>query len=169
MATTEEENRMMRHNNPYSFHTQTDENPTFTWVSPNGEDPTGTYKIRLIARTDNNAPSGALIQCADTAENSVLLVNDFLQFPNAITPNGDGINDIFEIKNLIDGLGYPNNRLDIYNRWGSCVYHKENITSREDFWDPAATNTPSGTYFFKFTAVGYNGNIERSGSIEVLR
>lgn len=156
-------------NNPYSFHTQTDENPTFTWVSPNGEDPTGTYKIRLIARTDNNAPSGALIQCADTAENSVLLVNDFLQFPNAITPNGDGINDIFEIKNLIDGLGYPNNRLDIYNRWGSCVYHKENITSREDFWDPAATNTPSGTYFFKFTAVGYNGNIERSGSIEVLR
>lgn len=156
-------------NNPYAFHTDTLFEPTFTWVPSAGEDPTGAYKVRLIARTDNLTPSGQMLQCTDTAENTVLLVNDFLQFPNVVTANGDGINDIFEIKNLVDGLGYPINRLDIYNRWGSCVYHKENISSRDDFWDPAAGNNPAGTYFFKFTAVGYNGNIERSGAIEVLR
>lgn len=155
--------------NPYSFHTQTEANPSFTWVSDDGRDLTGEYLIRLIARTDNQAPSGQTVQCADTIENTVLLVNDFLQFPNVVTPNGDGINDILEIKNLIEGLAYPNNQLDIYNRWGSCVYHVENISRREDFWDPAATNSPTGTYFYKFTGVGYNGPIERTGAIEVLR
>ena len=98
-----------------------------------------------------------------------MLVNDFLQFPNVVTPNGDGVNDRFVIKNLIDGLGFPINQLDIYNKWGAHVYHKVNIASDDDFWDPNTNNMPAGTYFFRFSAKGYNGNIERNGTIEVVR
>lgn len=155
--------------NPYSVHTLVEDNPSFEWTASNGEDISGSYAVRLIARTDNAGPSGKLVHCADTVENTILLINDFLQFPSVVTPNGDGINDRFVIKNLVEGLGYPNNTLDIYDKWGSRVFHTENITKDEDFWDPAATRTPAGTYFYRFSGKGYNGNIERNGVVEILK
>lgn len=153
--------------NDISYHTMREENPTFKWTTE-GEDISGTYIARLIAKSRNMGPSGNVIECRDTVENKIVLVNDFLQFPNLVTPNGDGINDKFVIVNLVNGKGYPNNSLDIYNRWGKRVFHKENISSDDDFWDPAATNAPDGTYFWRFSGKGYLGNIERTGMVEVL-
>ena len=153
--------------NAVSYHTMTDVNPVFQWAT-DGEDISGTYVARLIAKTNNLGPSGNIVECRDTIENTILLVNDFLQFPNVITANGDGINDVFEIKNLVNGLGYPNNSLAIYNRWGKRVYFKENISSEDDWWDPAKDNIPAGTYFWRFSGKGYLGNIQRTGSVEVL-
>ena len=154
--------------NPLSVETLTDKNATwdFSTYADAGEVP-GSYAVRLIARTDNRAPSGNMVYCADTSENTVLVVNDFLQFPNVVTPNGDGINDRFVIVNLLSGMAYPINTLDIYNKWGTHVYHKENIAAEEDFWDPSGV--PAGTYFYRFSARGYNGNIEHNGAIEVIK
>lgn len=153
--------------NPRSVHTVTDETPTFNFSQYMDGDPSGIYSVRLIARADNLAPSGNMVYCRDTVENTILLINDFLQFPNVVTPNGDGINDRFVINNLVEGQGYPANSLDIYNKWGARVYHKENISRYEDFWDPK--DMPNGTYFYRFSARGYNGNIEHNGAIEVVR
>ena len=154
--------------NHISYHTLTDVNPTFEWET-DGSDISGSYVARLIAMTKNIGPSGNVVECRDTVENRILLVNDFLQFPNAVTPNGDGVNDKFIIRNLIDGLGYPNNSLAIYDRWGKRVYYKENISREEDFWDPAADNIPEGTYFWRFTGKGYLGDIQRNGVVEVIK
>lgn len=155
-------------NNLISVQTLTDENPTFDFstFSEPGEE-TGTYTARLISRTDNMAPSGNIIYCRDTSENTILLVNDFLQFPNVVTPNGDGINDRFVIGNLIGGMAYPVNTFDVYNKWGTRVFHKENIATDADFWDPS--DVPAGTYFYRFSARGYNGNIEHNGAVEVIK
>ncbi len=155
-------------NNLLSVQTLTDENPLFDFsqfASP--DELAGTYTARLIARTDNMAPSGNIIYCRDTTESTIMLVNDFLQFPNVVTPNGDGINDKFVISNLIGGLAYPVNTLDIYNKWGTRIFHRENITAEEDFWDPV--DVPAGTYFYRFSARGYNGNIEHNGAVEVIK
>ena len=154
-------------NNPLSVETLLDESPQFDFSQWTDEDPSGNYAVRLIARTDNHAPSGNIVYCRDTAENTILVVNDFLQFPNVVSPNGDGINDRFVIKNLVEGMGYPINQLDIYNKWGAHVYHKENISRDEDFWDPQ--HMPAGTYFYRFSARGYNGNVEHNGAIEVVK
>lgn len=154
--------------NPLSVETLTSHDATFNFSQyANEGEVSGTYGVRLIARTDNLAPSGNMIYCADTAANSILVINDFLQFPNVVTPNGDGINDRFVIINLLEGMGYPINSLDIYNKWGTRVFHKENISSDADFWDPAGL--PAGTYFYRFSAQGYNGNIEHNGAIEVIK
>lgn len=153
--------------NPLSVETFTTEDADFNFSDYTDGEFTGNYAVRLIARTDNMPPSGNIVYCRDTAENTILVVNDFLQFPNVVTPNGDGINDRFVIQNLVNGMGYPINTLDIYNKWGARVYHKENISSDEDFWDPQ--NLPSGTYFYRFSAKGYNGNIEHNGAIEVIK
>lgn len=153
--------------NDISFHTMREVNPTFEWET-DGSDISGTYIARLISMTSNMGPSGKIVECRDTVESKILLVNDFLQFPNAVTPNGDGVNDKFIIRNLINGLGYPNNSLAIYDRWGKRIFYKENIATEEDFWDPAATNTPAGTYFWRFNGKGYLGDIQRNGVVEVI-
>lgn len=152
---------------PRSVHTMTEESPVFNFSQYMEGDPSGLYSVRLISRSDNLAPSGNMVYCRDTIENTILLVNDFLQFPSVVTPNGDGINDRFVILNLVDGKGYPTNSLDIYNKWGTHVFHKENITRDDEFWDPK--DVPAGTYFYRFSARGYNGNIEHNGAVEVVK
>lgn len=154
---------------PYSFHTLTETSPTFEWTASEGQDLAGSYAIRLIARSDNRGPSGRLIQCIDTVENNIIIINDMLRFPSVITPNGDGINDIFIIENLVEGLAYPINTLDIYDKWGSRVFHATNISSRDQFWDPSRHNVPAGTYFYRFSGKGYKGNIEHNGVVEVIK
>lgn len=154
---------------PNSFATKLERNPVYTWTPKDGEDITGDYTVRLIARTDNYGPSGRLIQCADTVESTILIINDNIHFPTVVTPNGDGYNDRFVIQGLVEGLGYQINTLDIYDKWGSRVFHADNIKQDDQFWDPAKTNSPTGTYFYRFIGRGQAGTMERNGVVEVLR
>ncbi len=144
-----------------------DENPTYTWTGGSGEF-SGKNLVRLITTNQVTTNSGGIVSCVDTVEAYVVIINDFLQFPNTVTANGDGINDIFEIKNLVEGGAYTDNELYIYNHWGRKVYHVQNISRREDFWDPAANGDVSGTYYYRFSAKGYTGNILRNGTVQVL-
>ncbi|MBQ4420975.1 MAG: gliding motility-associated C-terminal domain-containing protein [Bacteroidales bacterium] len=92
-----------------------------------------------------------------------------LKFPNVITANGDGINDVFEIYDILRQTIFEETELFIYSRYGKRVYYKKNISKYEDFWDPAATNTSSGTFFYRFLAKSKHRNVEFSGTIEVLK
>ena len=47
-----------------------------------------------------------------------------LYFPNAFTPNDDGINDVFFAK----GKGIKTFKMYIYNRWGDLIFYSEDIT-----------------------------------------
>lgn len=154
-------------NNPLSFQTLTSHDARFNYADyNNGSELASSYNARLIARTDNLAPSGHTVYCSDTSTNTILVLNNFLQFPNVVSPNGDGVNDRFVITGLLEGNAYPVNSLDIYNAWGVMVFHRENISSPNDFWDPAGL--PSGTYYFRFSGHGYNGAVEHNGVVEVL-
>lgn len=47
-------------------------------------------------------------------------------FPNAFTPNGDGLNDVFKpVTNSLDCEHYS---ISIYNRWGAMIYQSNDIT-----------------------------------------
>jgi gliding motility-associated-like protein len=68
---------------------------------------------------------------------------EFQIYPG-FSPNNDDINETF----TITGLGeFPNNRLQVFNRWGNLVYDKAGYTN-----DWAGTwkgkDLPSGTYFY---------------------
>lgn len=60
--------------------------------------------------------------------------------PNVFTPNGDGLNDTFQIPGL---ELYEANELTIVNRWGGTVYDKKAYKN-----DWAATGLNEGTYFY---------------------
>ena len=63
-------------------------------------------------------------------------------FFNAFSPDGDGINDTWEIKNL--DL-YPDNDLSIFNRWGDEVFKAKSYTSLKA-WNGGNLNP--GTYYY---------------------
>ena len=42
-----------------------------------------------------------------------------VEVPNGVSPNGDGLNDFFEIQHI--GF-FPENELVIFNRWGDIIY-----------------------------------------------
>lgn len=57
------------------------------------------------------------------------------EFPNAFTPNGDGVNDefgMFEVENGCSPLEVQNFEMRIFNRWGQLVFESNNVEER---WD----------------------------------
>jgi len=87
----------------------------------------------------------------------LVLVSDVPFFiPEAFSPNGDGINDEFEIKGIAK---YKTVEIEIFNRWGNVVYKSNNYgegQGKSGFWDGVAGQgvrigsgpVPSGTYFY---------------------
>lgn len=107
--------------------------------------------------------------CIDTAVRQVTIVTCYLQFPGLVTPNGDGINDRWEVVNLVEMGLYPQNEVWIYNQWGVRVFHAKDITESDQFWDPNDLPCPDGTYYFRFMARNKYGIVRQNGVIEVLR
>jgi gliding motility-associated-like protein len=76
--------------------------------------------------------------------------NDPITFFNTFSPDGDGTNDRWEIKNI--DL-FPNNQLTIMNRWGSEVFNAKGY-SNANAWDGGRLN--NGTYYY-LLRVNING------------
>lgn len=101
----------------------------------------GTYTVTLII-------SNGL--CSDTISNVIKVTPALVEVPELLTPNGDGKNDVFDIKNI---EYFPDNELLVFNRWGNIVYSKK---SYKNEWDGSANvnfttgsgKLPTGTYFY---------------------
>lgn len=93
---------------------------------------TGLYKVCLSVYT--------LLGCNDSVCQVIHVIDDELELPNVVTPNGDGINDVLYIKSL---EYYPKNKLMVFNRWGTLVFEKENYAND---WKPS--NLSEGAYYY---------------------
>lgn len=90
-----------------------------------------------------------------------------LKIPNVMTPNGDGFNDTFIIKNEKTGndITYEYERVEllVYNRYGKVVYKDDNYMS-----DWNADGLSDGTYFFVIRTYGYFRNDDYQGSLTII-
>lgn len=133
----------------------------------------GDYDVTLRIETGNG--------CGDEITHTVVIEQD-LVFPNVITPNGDGINDVFAIENLNTSLhaedpdGYRNNKLVIFDRWGKKVYEADNydtfsrdgqIQLGSQVFDASAVS--DGVYYFSFYYKGRAKTITYNGSLTIIR
>jgi gliding motility-associated-like protein len=95
--------------------------------------------------------------CSDTAGVTVYVTTGYAIYPNnVITPNGDGYNDTWKIKNI---EYYPNNLILIYNTQGSLVKTLKNYTKND--WGATAESggkLSSGTYYYVITLYDGSGN-----------
>jgi gliding motility-associated-like protein len=85
----------------------------------------------------------------------------------AITPNGDGINDTWMIYNIEN---HPNNSVRVFNRWGSEVFFARGYQNN---WNGAYKNNnqplpDAGSYYYQLD-LDDNGSIEKDGWIYITR
>jgi gliding motility-associated-like protein/uncharacterized repeat protein (TIGR01451 family) len=81
-----------------------------------------------------------------------------IEIPEGFSPNGDGINDVFAVRNL--EVVYPNFRYEIFNRWGERIYtytHNGDPAKTPEWWDGISKSgrtvsndklSPSATYYY---------------------
>ncbi|WP_278010263.1 gliding motility-associated C-terminal domain-containing protein [Flavobacterium gyeonganense] len=86
---------------------------------------------------------------------------------NAFSPNGDGINDFFKIDNIDQTTCYPENTVEIYNRWGILVFETTNYNNTTNAFDGTSRGRttikqseglPTGTYFYIINYKSLDGN-----------
>lgn len=133
-----------------------------------GDNILGNFDVQLVASLTTQYDT-ITHTCTDTIHHTIEIVTAWLDFPNLVTPNGDGVNDTWEVVNLVDLGQYSMNELWIYDKFGTCVFHARNIRRHDQFWDPNHPHCPDGTYYYRFTAKSPHGLVRRNGVIEVIR
>ncbi len=137
----------------YEFYENTDTSNllTTTDVKYTLERP-GEYTSRVVA---------TYLQCRNvyTSENFIRVDSSLLEIPNVFTPNGDGLNDYFQVKALSLKLFSGK----IINRWGKVVYEWTDPRILEKGWNGKLMNdgqdAPAGTYYYIISATGYDDKV----------
>ena len=132
------------------------QNPTYSYGA------IGTYPVTLII---TNAQG-----CIDSVVNFIVINGDFTFYaPNAFTPNGDGINNIFIPK----GTGWDDSSFElmIFDRWGNNIY---NSTNANKGWDGKVNNIGTiaqiDVYVWKVSLNDiYGGSHKYIGSVTLLK
>ncbi|QCE40326.1 gliding motility-associated C-terminal domain-containing protein [Psychroserpens sp. NJDZ02] len=100
---------------------------------------------------------------------------DDLEMFNAVTPNGDGDNDVFVIRNI---ELYPENTVKVYNRWGVVVYETSSYGSNGNYFDGRSNGRvnvkegellPVGTYFYIVEYTKEGDTKSRAGYLYIQR
>ena len=152
--------------------------PSYEWrFTKEGSD--ATFMVRYEEETsyeftESGSTSVSLyVAYSDTTEAELIATikvsvsTSILEMPNAFSPNGDGINDVYKAKenhkSIIEFHAY------IFNRWGQKLYDWTDI---DGGWDGTFGGKPvsAGVYFVLVKAKGADGteyNIKRD--VNLLR
>lgn len=142
------------------------------WVDESGEVDMVTKSIRTASEV--NAQGVFTLGIVDSN------FTDDIKIYNAVSPNGDGKNDYFIIENI---HLYPNNSVQIVNRWGAKVYDTRNYDPNGDGTENVfqgqsegkgvigSGKLPSGTYYYILKYEKKNGNgsetVKKSGYLHL--
>ncbi len=128
------------------------QNPTHTYGA------TGSYMVKLLITTSNG--------CESEMQKEVIVHPDFAVYaPSAFTPNGDGLNDVFEVK----GIGIKQYLMQVFSRWGEMIYESNNL---ENHWDGKFNGefVSPGTYVY---TVNYKSMLDKDytlkGTVTVMK
>ncbi len=97
---------------------------------------------------------------------SVLIeVIENLEAYNVFSPNGDGINDFFDIENAVR---FPEMVVEVYNRWGALLFSTRGYDDASR-WDGTAhgKDAPLGTYYY--VIIPYSGAEPITGNVTIIR
>lgn len=146
---------------PYLVRYEEDTQVTFTRA--------GSHRVQLYAifTQGNDSICYTDEYWADADPLRVTISESKLEMPNAFSPNGDEINDVYRAKEGYQSL--VEFHAVIYNRWGQKLYEWNDPAGS---WDGTFHGTPvkQGVYFVHVTAKGADGrkyNIRRD--VNLLR
>jgi gliding motility-associated-like protein len=86
-----------------------------------------------------------------------------LNIPNAFTPDGDGTNDVWNLRSLSQ---FENCKVEIFNQWGSLMFRSNGYKTP---WDGKYNGepAPAGAYYFVID-LG-NGENKYTGTVTIIR
>ena len=113
----------------------------------------GNYNVKVVTTNGGYTSESNYVIC-NQPEPPIIVI------PNVFSPNGDGVNDLFTIQNL---LLYDYRSIIIYNRWGKVVY---SYNQYNNDWD--GKNVADGVYFVVVNIL--NGGLiqEFNGTLTIL-
>ncbi|MEI6346411.1 MAG: gliding motility-associated C-terminal domain-containing protein [Bacteroidota bacterium] len=154
-------------------HTPTTPNKTVSKLEVHSSIPTKTTAIESIVTptvsADDEETTSDFIATSEniSTENQGVKTSESnlrqlgVEFPNVFTPNGDGFNDFFVIKNIEK---ISQNRLIVINANGLKVYEANNYQNN---WD--ADNVPNGSYFYVLESKIDGASQTFYGTIQIIR
>ncbi|MFO7932465.1 MAG: gliding motility-associated C-terminal domain-containing protein [Bacteroidales bacterium] len=88
-----------------------------------------------------------------------------LEVYNVFSPNGDGVNDFFEIENA---GRFPDMIVEVYSRWGDQLFSSKGYDDGSR-WDGTARGkeVPVGTYYY--VVIPYSGAKPITGNVTIIR
>ena len=121
------------------------------------------YEVCNLECPGNCATATAILQ-SRTEDNT-----SEIDIPNAITPNGDGLNDAFVIDELLlNPQDYPNARLIVFNRWGDVLISAQPYNNDWEGTNDSGEDLPEGTYYYVLELDIGSGEIFK-GNVTILR
>lgn len=138
-----------------SYDTSSAKNPVRVY------DNVGKYPVMLISTTDQG--------CKDTVFKVLDIFDEMAVYiPNTFTPNGDNLNDIFNIRGA--GLIVEGFSMEMFDRWGTIVYSTKDILKG---WDGTIKGQQAGEgiYIYKVKIIGANGEGKKEyiGHVTLLK
>lgn len=118
----------------------------------------GNYKLRIHAYKPTIFAGDSLITYSNVIK--YVSTDKSLTIPNTFTPNGDGINDAFVIKNL---RFFPNSSLVVFDRWGKKVFETA------DYKNDWGANVEPGLYFFELIQNKESTLVTTKGTIKAVK
>ena len=116
----------------------------------------GTYSVVV---TDKNGCASSQVVVVGIAASA-----QCIEIPTIITPNNDGVNDTWQIKNI--DL-FPNAEVFVFTRWGKLVFHSKNLAANP--WNGTFEGTLLPTDSYHYVLHLNDGSKPRSGVISIIR
>lgn len=115
----------------FAFSNSSQNATTYKWYFGDGDSSlliTPTHKYRYTGNYSVTLYAMNVAGCSDTAVQKYLMVlpDKVLEIPNAFSPNGDGINERWEIAGLVNVTDCV---VEIFNRWGQRLYRSRGYFS----------------------------------------
>ena len=127
----------------------------------------GEYVIRY-ENNDSNCPRVIDVKIPVSTRPTCTEDNcEKIIFHNAISPNGDGMNEEFIIDNVTSEC-YKENTVEIFNRWGVKVFDTLNYDNSTNTFKgfsegrttiKQSSSLPNGTYYYIFKYTNIEGNV----------
>jgi len=142
----------------------------YSWQPTDGlSDPNSANPVAAISTTTHYIVQGTGSNGCFAFDSLTVIVTKTGQnpfsVPNAFTPNNDGVNDCFGIRNWGD---VTLEDFSIYNRWGQRVFETKNPS---DCWDGTfqGQKQDAGSFVYLIKANSFCGIIQRKGTLLLIR
>ena len=131
--------------------------------SPGSSFPMGKTEVQYEFKDDFGRRSTCSFDVVVVESNFPFLISQI------VTPDGDGVNDRWELSNIEK---YNDNTVVIMDRWGSKIFEQSNYDNVNVFWDGTNASgavVPTGTYFYSIEIRTADSVIKRTGFLELIQ